>query len=85
MVRDSRMFDNRDASYVLSTAGMPERKLFSLLKVSCCHFGGNRSEWSPIAAACLVRREVLAWHLAWAFLPKTVPREFSSLSRGGCV
>lgn len=26
------MFDNRDASYVFSVAGMPKRKLFLLLK-----------------------------------------------------
>lgn len=32
MVSGSGMFDNRDASYVLSTAGMPKHKLFLLLK-----------------------------------------------------
>lgn len=30
--RDSGLFDSRDASHVLSMAGMPKRELFSLLK-----------------------------------------------------
>lgn len=42
VARDGRMFDNRDAGCVLSMAGMLKCKLFSLLKVSCCHFSGNR-------------------------------------------
>jgi len=66
-------------------AGMPKRKLFLLLKVSCCHFSGKRSELSPTAAAFLVRREILAWHLAWAFLPKMLPWEFSTFTGGDCI
>lgn len=69
MARDSRMFDNRDASCVLSVAGMLKCKLLSLLKFYAAILVAV-GELSLTAAASLVWREIPAWHLAWAFLQK---------------
>lgn len=63
------MFDNREAGCVLSMAGMLKYKLFSLLKFHAA-ISVAIGELSLTAAACLVRREILSWHLAWAFLQK---------------
>lgn len=63
------MFDNREAGCVLSMAGMLKCKLFSLLKFHAA-ISVAVGELSLTAAPCLVRREILSWHLAWAFLQK---------------
>lgn len=69
------MFDNRDASCVLSMAGMLKCKLFSLLKFHAA-ISVAVGELSLTAAACLVRSQIPAWHLAWAFLQKCSPGRF---------
>lgn len=77
------MFDNRDASCVLSMAGMLKCKLFSLLKFHAA-ISVAIGEFSLPAAACHKERNS-GVASGMGFPSKMLPWEISSLSRGGCI
>lgn len=85
VVRDGGMFDNRDASYVLSVAGMPKCELFSLLRFHAAISVAIGASWAWPQLPVSYGEKF--WHGTWHEFSfhKQSPGEFPSLPRGSSI